>query len=759
MRVFFVGFLIAGCFPAASTVGAPAQAQGVITGLVRDAQSGEPLARVRVALVGTPWQAQTDAGGRFVLTAVRPGQYTLQAVTVGYRMMRRTFTLTEGQQVEFDIALSPETFRQRETVEVTAGAFEPLRAESPSEIAMAGSEVKNLGSVLADDPLRAAQALPGVSSNDDFDGRFSLRGASWERIGLYLDDVLLHVPFHTLQGESATGSMAIFNGDMLEALALHAAAPPVRFADRTGAILEVTTREGGRIHRDVRVTASASNAAVMVEGPLGRARRGAWLASLRKSYFQYIIRRTATTEPTIAFGFTDAQGKLSYDLTPHHHVTLSVLEGYADLDRTRSRPQLGVNSVMLAGNHITVASAGWRYTPPARLLATSRLAWMRERFENLSRDELALAGGYYGEWQWTANATWLWGDGAPLDLGASARRLRADGFIYRYQFNPFLVRRLDEYRGTALRDGAYVQQSLRPVQGRVQVTVGGRWDRHSASSPVTLCPAASLSVLPRTTTRIHLGWGQYAQFPDLHYLYSFLGGPGLRPERATHYTAAIEQRLGERSRFRVEVYQRDDRDLLFRPLYEPRLVAGRILPQRLDAPVVNSLRGRARGLEAFFQRRTANRLTGWVAYAYGRTTMRDTATGAEFPADFDQKHGVNVYLGYRVRPTVHLSVRWIYGSGFPIPGFLRREGDRYFLAGQRNQVRLPAYHRGDFRINKAFVFDRWKLTLYGEVINLTNHANYRFDSFNGYNARTGQAYVTLDRMFPVIPSAGVLLEF
>ncbi|MCS7313900.1 MAG: TonB-dependent receptor [Bryobacterales bacterium] len=735
------------------------QSEGVISGIVRDARSGEPLARVRIALAGTTWRSQTDGEGRFVLSGLPPGQYTLQAVTVGYRTVRRTFTLSEAGQIEFEIALSPETFHQTESVEVTADVFEPLRTDSPSEITMAGDEIKNLGSVLADDPLRAAQALPGIRSNDDFDGRFSLRGASWERIGLYLDDILLHVPFHTLQGESATGSMAIFNGDMVETMALHAAAPPARFADRTGGILEVTTREGGRIARSFRATASASNAAVMAEGPLGRGRRGSWLASARKSYFQYIIRRTATTEPTIAFGFADGQGKLSYDLTPHHHVDLTVLEGYADLDRTRSRPRLGVNSVMLAENHITLASAGWRYTPPARVVASSRIAWMRERFENLSRDHLALAGGYYGEWSWTGNATWLWRDDASLEFGASARRLRADGFVYRYQFNPFLVRRLDEYRGVALRGGGYLQQSLRPWHGRLQLTAGGRWDKHSASRPDPWNPSASIAVAPRTATRIYAAWGRYAQFPDLHWLHSFLGGPGLRPERATHYSAGWEQRLGERTRLRLEAYQREDRELLFRPLYEPRLAAGRILPQRLDAPVSNSLRGRARGVEIFLQQRTANRLTGWIAYAYGQSRMQDAVTGARFPADFDQKHGLNVYLGYRVRPTVHVSMRWIYGSGFPIPGFLRKEGERYFLAEERNRVRLPAYHRVDLRTNKAFVFDRWKLTLYAEVINLTNHANYRFESFNGYNARTGQAFLTLDKMFPVIPSAGFLLEF
>jgi hypothetical protein len=61
--------------------------------------------------------------------------------------------------------------------------------------------------------------------------------------------------------------------------------------------------------------------------------------------------------------------------------------------------------------------------------------------------------------------------------------------------------------------------------------------------------------------------------------------------------------------------------------------------------------------------------------------------------------------------------------------------------------------------NKAQVFDCWKLTLYAEVVNLLNYHNYRFDSFGSYNTRTGQINLYLDRMFPILPSAGAVLEF
>jgi len=84
-----------------SLAAAFAQQPAGIRGMVRDAQSGEPLARVRVLLLATPYQAITDAEGRFDLSGVPPGGYILQVSTVGYRLAKKEFRLAEGQAQEF----------------------------------------------------------------------------------------------------------------------------------------------------------------------------------------------------------------------------------------------------------------------------------------------------------------------------------------------------------------------------------------------------------------------------------------------------------------------------------------------------------------------------------------------------------------------------------------------------------------------------------------------------------------------------------
>ncbi len=735
-----------------------AQEPGEIRGVVLDVRGGEPLARVQVQLLGTNHQTVTDAEGRFSLRQVPPGECLLHVSTVGYRLLKKQFTLAAGEVREFEIALTPESLRRTETIEVRAGPFEIEQSDSPSQLTLAGEEAKNLASVLADDPLRAVHGLPGVASNDDFESRFSVRGADYHRVGLYLDDVLLHTPFHIVQGEPASGTLTIFNADTLEEFSLHGGAYPVRYADRTAAVLDVHSREGSRVRPSVRGTASASNAGLLAEGPLGPSRRGAWLVAARKSYLQYILRRTVT-DPSLAFGFLDGTGKVSYDLTGRHHVSLSVVDGFSDLDRSRARNQLGSNSIMTSNYHFTLPNLAWRYTPHERFLLTQHLAYMRERFANRNREELDLAGGYYGEFVWSAAAQWMWRNGKPLQAGWRIRRLRDDGFTNLYQFNPLAVRRLDEFRGTGWLTGGFIQQSWSALGDRVELTAGLRWDRHTVDQIQAASPQATAAIRVSATTRIHLGWGQYVQYPEIRWLFSGFGDRRLLPERAIHAVAGLDRRLDERTRLRLEFFQRQDRDLLFRPFYEPRLLGGEIFNPPAEALISNAVRGYARGFEIFLQRRSANGLTGWVSYTLGYTRLRDGRTGISFPSDQDQRHSVNVYLSYRFRPTVNLSGKWIYGSGFPVPGFLRREKEEYFLSVSRNDLRLDSYQRVDARINKACAFDRWKLTLYAEIVNLLNRRNRRFDSFNGYDPATGQAYLSFSKMFPILPSLGVALEF
>ena len=71
---------------------------------------------------------------------------------------------------------------------------------------------------------------------------------------------------------------------------------------------------------------------------------------------------------------------------------------------------------------------------------------------------------------------------------------------------------------------------------------------------------------------------------------------------------------------------------------------------------------------------------------------------------------------------------------------------------------MPTYSRIDLRANRAFNWSRKRLTLFAEVMNVLNRDNVRFTPPQ-VNTRTGQAFDLFESMIPLVPSAGILIEF
>jgi TonB dependent receptor len=220
---------------------------------------------------------------------------------------------------------------------------------------------------------------------------------------------------------------------------------------------------------------------------------------------------------------------------------------------------------------------------------------------------------------------------------------------------------------------------------------------------------------------------------------------------------AIEHRIGETVRWRVGAYARQDRRFLRLEDSEDRLEDGEILRPIGPGEWRNALEGTARGVELMVQRESPEGLSGWLAYAYGRTRYDDRTTGERFWGDFDQRHAVSLYAQYRLTDRTAFLAKLRAGSNFPIPGYLEQRGDAYFVTDSRNLARLPSYARLDLRANRVFNYDKRRLTLFVEVLNVLNRTNARP---SGYFVRpTGEAIGVTETLFPILPSAGILIEF
>lgn len=717
-----------------------------VRGVVRDAVSGEALARVEVSVQGATASARTDAGGTFAVDA--PLGATLIVSTVGYRPER---VVVKGSEA-LEVNLAPDVLRRSDTLEVRERGDEP---EPVGARTMGALEFQNTASVIVNDPLRSVQSLPGVVGNDDFQSQFALRGAEFRRIGLMMDGVLLHSPFHTVQGDATSASAALFGGDILEGVMLYEGPLPASVSDRTAGVVAMTTRSGARDRVRGRGSVSMSNVSGLAEGPLGK--RGAWLVAARKSYLQYLIDRLSDDD-TIAFAFSDAESRLDYDVTARQRLKLLVMYGTSGLNREKAIPRAGLNSVITSDYDFTLVSVGhtWAVTPG--WLAEHRGAWIDEKWGNRNREAQRLGAERYGEWVMSgdhAARIGRWG----VDGGYSVRRLRGEGEALVRRNAPLAALVAERYRGTGVRAGAYAAPSLRVLDGRLTVRTGARWDKHDVSGQTVASPNASVTLGLWQRLRLSAGWGTAAQYAELSQLFGQGGRKELLAERSQHAQGQAELGLTRSAGLRVSYWRRWDRDLLFAERSQAYLLNGRVVAPLTTPLWRNRLRMAARGAEVMVQRKSANALSGWVSYAWTEAPVCCGLLGERYPADYEQRHTVNVFGNYRVRASVNLSGRYSYGSGTPLRGYFRGEYPDLFLTDRRNLLRLPEYQRMDARANKTFQRDRVRWTLFAEVVNVTNRDNVRVDDLSGFNSATGAARVRLEKTFPVLPSVGLTVEF
>ena len=729
-----------------------------LRGRVVDANTGEPMANVRVVAKLADKSTITDTNGAFTLE-LPPGPQELYITTVTYGLVKKTIDVGAGTNSEVEIALNEDAAALTEHVTIASDPFESSHTTATFEQTLNKRELQATSSILLSDPIRAAQTLPGVGSNDDFRSEFSVRGAGFDRVGVWVDGVLADNFVHTVAGGYPdTGSLSVINSDAVNSVSLLSGGSPANFGNRTAAVLDIDSRDGNRVKAAGRIAAALSGISGIIDGPIASG-KGSYLIAARKSYVGYLVRRIndqnqfANNPPVL--GFADIQGKLLYDVSERNRVGFSAIFGSFDYDRNRDREDLFVNSVFRGESRNLLLNAHWSFTPNSRVFWQTRFFAQTTNFKNVNRDELILNDGDRSQFGIRSDVSFQLPYSNRVEAGLYVRSQSVNSLSQRLSFAnvPFDFGSFDE-NGTE--QAYYAHDTWSNERRRLQVTAGLRVDHSEITSQTLSSPRASLSWSINEHWRVHAMLGRYYQFPDFELVFGRLGSRSLRAQRATNVSGGVEALVGDRVRLNFEVFDREDRNLFF-SLSEPRFDGS--LVTFAEFPFRNSLDGHARGFELTLQRRSANKLAGWISYSFLRTKLTDSQTALSFVADTDQRHLLHIYGSYRFTDTWNLSSVFRFGSGPPIPGFFRQVGSDLFLSNRRNEVRIPDYARLDVRISKAFLFKRWKLTATGEVLNLLNRNNLRYAGFDGFDASTGRVFGQLDRVLPILPSAGVVIEF
>jgi hypothetical protein len=484
---------------------------------------------------------------------------------------------------------------------------------------------------------------------------------------------------------------------------------------------------------------------------------------VRRSYLDYLIKRIDPSAG-FAFGFYDAQGKLTFDLTPKHQLQLVTIAGRAAFDGEDSDD---LNDTASADSRSWLSILSWRYTPRQGLSLTNRVFTTGLDFDNRNPFDSALSTARFSTIGWRTDSAILIAPFAVIEVGGDAQSL--SGQHTRRAALPAGISLITagEYQENAGAASAYVQARL--VSSRVTVTPGVRADYWSLTATTSASPWLTAEMKLGARTRVRAGTGVHHQFAEFDQVFGLNGGGrNLRPERAVHVDVGIEQTLFPSTTLQLTGFSRRESNVLWPVGAETRLVGNRIIGGFFDAAWTNALNGTAHGGEIVLRRDAVTGLSGWAAYGYGQLRYDRPAGLESFWANADQRHTVSLYGHYRLSGRSSLSAKYRYGSNYPILGYLTEapgapidpdtNGPAYYqLTSVRNTARLPPYARLDVRADRAFSWGSRRVVLFVEVANVPNRKNVRNTPY-GVD-RNGRAFGVTETMMPIVPSAGFVVEF
>jgi hypothetical protein len=305
----------------------------------------------------------------------------------------------------------------------------------------------------------------------------------------------------------------------------------------------------------------------------------------------------------------------------------------------------------------------------------------------------------------------------------------------------------------AYQSGLYLQVT-RPVTGRVDVTIGGRFDHYQLLDRARVSPRAGVSVRLTDALTWNSSTGSYYQQPAFLFAAVFPENRSLLPWRADHYVTGLSWSPSADLRVTAEVYRKTYRDYPVAsglPSVSLANIGDTFDVREILFRLTSEGRGHAQGMELFVEKRLTDRLYGQANLAVSRARHAGL-DGVLRPGSFDYPLIVNLVGGYRLSPGWEFSMRAAWLSGRPYTPFdqalssAERRGV-YDLA-RINAERAPDYVRLDMRIDRTFTVGGQPLNVFAGVQNVVNRRN-----FAGYrwNRRTNaEQFGEHQGIFPIL---------
>ena len=734
-----------------------AQTSYSVTVIVTDGEDAAPLPFVNVQVANSAQGGMTDDDGRYIFR-IPSGKATILVSSVGYAPYKTSVDIQAPLTLE--VALVPSA-ALLETVTVSSDdASRRLEQPLMGVERLSIKDIELLPVALGEvDVFRGLQLVSGVNSAGEASNGLSVRGGTIDQNLVLLDGAPVFTPTHLF------GLFSVFTPDAVGSVDLYRANIPARFGGRVTSVVDVRTRNPGSDKLKLQGGIGLVSSRLSVETPLTRNKKLRLLAAGRVGLNDFIFSAFERLKQTKS-KFGDGTVKLQYRPNDGHIFTGSVFYSRDFYQLNLINNLGGVAAATNRYNYSTLnATAEW-------LRIFSEATSLRTRLVSSDHqpgiDFPPLAEGptikYSSRIQYRSvesGLSHLTDGGHALTGGVQLLQYDiAPGTLDPNESPTIVGVQLPDER--AVEASAYLEDEW-TVSEALTLSVGLRYTRYLQLGPgeQRVYPGEEELLPGSFTERVNFGSGEimtdYGGFePRLGLSYKLsartsfkaayavnrqylqnifnsttplpssrwkVSDNNVRPQVSRLYSAGLYQLLGERFELSLEGYYREIDQLLE---YKPG--AEFFLNPTVEVDLLQG-QGRAYGAELGIKK-TAGTLTGQVNYSYARAQNQVVGSsltttinqGAWYNGYFDQPHTVNTNLSFDDGRTHRLSLNFVAQSNRPysIPnGFIDIDGQSAPIFLERNNARLPVYHRLDlsWTIHNANMKQRrwvgdWTLTFY-----------------------------------------------
>lgn len=728
---------------------------GTLKGRVLNQATKAPLTGVTITLTNTQQGAVSNEQGEFSIANVPVGAYTIQLRLIGYAPLTEPDVIVRSSRITFVEKELSESAVALEEITVHSGYFRSALATPASTIEMGAEELRRApGS--AGDVNRALFALPSVVQAEDEANDLIVRGGAPFENGYYIDNIFTPNINHFPQQGASGGGLAMLNIDFIQEVSMLVGGFDASYGNRISSIVDLKLRDGNRDTYDAQIDMNLTGFGGTIEGPLSSS--GSFMLSAKHSYFDVLAKIIDTDEEAIP-SFYDIQGKVVYDITPQHRLTLLDVFGQDHQERTREQA-IKAEEKTLGEEQYTqhTLGANWRalwgesgYSNTAFSYATNKAygKWSsvatgeQAAFHSSTENFYTLRN--HSSFQLDPNCT--------FDIGTEWQYHSINGALSSGAQEPAFA--LNETTGAVF---ATLKQSLWET---LSVALGVRTAYFSASDAVRIEPRINITYAPSASWSCYAAYGVVHQTLPLFFsAYTRENSSAVLP-KANHYLLGTHYQLSNDTRIVLEGYAKEYSGFPLDPDNPTKFVVDDIVGDDGTygnyRTLLSTGEAYTRGVELLVQKKLANHFYGIAGASYFRSKYRD-ATGTWRNRLFDNRAVVTISAGWKPNDNWEVSARWVYSGGkayTPIHTEQSQQQGKLVLDTTRiMDAQYPAYHSLNVRVDKRFYFTNSNLILYLSILNA-----YSRENIVSYDWDTTKNALKTNKMFSLIPILGVEYEF